>query len=113
MPAAAYVPERGDIVWLDLDPLAGLGQIGYRPVLVLSPRTYNGKAGLMLCCPLTTTVNGYPFEVPLSGQLVSTAALSDQIKSLDWRKRRAQKRGAATPTELAQVLGKIRALFGI
>lgn len=62
-----YVPDSGDIVWLDVDPQAGHEQGGHHPALVLSPQTYNGRVGFMLCCPLTTRIKGYPFEVPLSG----------------------------------------------
>jgi mRNA-degrading endonuclease toxin of MazEF toxin-antitoxin module len=61
----AYVPERGDAVWITLDPQAGHEQAGRRPALVLSPAFYNARAGLALLCPITGQVKGYPFEVPL------------------------------------------------
>jgi len=80
----AYAPERGDIVWLSFDPQAGREQVGHRLALVLSPRAYNAKAGLMLCCPMTTKIKGYPFEVAIAGP-TGSAALADQVKSLDWR----------------------------
>ena len=86
-----YVPERGDVVWLNFTPQAGHEQAGHRPALVLSPAAYNGKTGLMLCCPITSQVKGYPFEVPIpDGLPVSGTILSDQVKSLDWRARRAE-----------------------
>jgi len=85
---SGYVPERGDAVWITLDPQAGHEQKGRRPALVLSPLAYNGLVGLALLCPITSRVKGYPFEVALpDGLPVSGAVLSDQVKSLDWKVR--------------------------
>ena len=89
---AEYAPQRGDIVWLRFTPHAGHEQAGRRPALVLSPRLYNRKVGLAVCCPITSKVKGYPFEVELPEGLEATGAvLCDQLKSLDWRARRAQR----------------------
>lgn len=107
-----YVPDVGDIVWLQFTPRAGHEQAGRRPALVLSPKTYNNKTGLMLCCPMTTQIKGYPFEVALTGLKLS-AALSDQIKSLDWIARKAAYKGKATAAELAEVRQKAAALLGL
>lgn len=86
-----YVPDRGDLVWLQFDPQAGHEQAGRRPALVLSPRAYNSKVGLGLFCPVTSQVKGYPFEVTLPpDRPVSGVILADQIKSLDWRTRHAE-----------------------
>lgn len=86
-----YVPERGDVVWLSLDPQTGHEQAGRRPCLVLSSIEYNSKVGLALFCPITNQIKGYPFEVVLPGeQKVSGAILSDQVKSLDWRSRKIE-----------------------
>ena len=83
-------PGRGDAVWIDLDPQAGREQAGRRPVLVLSPARYNTRVGLIVCCPVTSRVKGYPFEVALpQGLPISGVVLADQVKSLDWRARRA------------------------
>jgi mRNA interferase MazF len=88
---AAYTPERGDVLWIDLNPQAGHEQAGRRPALVLSPASYNGKVGLAVICPVTNQVKGYPFEVAVpSGLAVTGVVLSDQAKSLDWRARRAE-----------------------
>jgi mRNA interferase MazF len=106
-----YVPEAGDIVWINFDPQAGHEQAGHRPAVVLSPAAYNGKTSLMLCCPMTTQIKSYPFEVLIAGATRS-AVLADQIKSLDWRRRRARRKGAVSPAELAEVRAKIRALIG-
>src|SRR5437667_1530271 len=92
---AAYIPDRGDAVWITLDPQAGHEQAGRRPALVLSPSAYNGRVGLALFCPITSQVKGYPFEVPLpAGSPASGVAGADQVKSLDWRARRAALIGA-------------------
>ncbi len=106
-----YVPERGDIVWLSFDPQAGHEQAGHRPALVLSPKAYNAKSGLMLCCPMTTKIKGYPFEVSINGPSPSVA-LADQVKSLDWRARNASKKGVATKAAIMEALAKARALLG-
>src|SRR5256712_14029729 len=82
---AGYIPERGDAVWITLDPQAGHEQAGRRPALVLSPSAYNGRVGLALFCPITNQVKGYPFEVLIPpGSPVTGVVGSDQVKSLDW-----------------------------
>lgn len=107
----SYVPEAGDVVWLQFSPQSGHEQSGHRPALVLSPARYNERAGLMLCCPMTTRVKGYPFEVALEGEPRSVV-LSDQIKSLDWRARGAVRKGRVSALELAKVRANARALIG-
>ena len=109
--ARRYVPAAGDIVWLRFTPQAGHEQAGHRPALVVSPATYNGKTGLMLCCPMTSHIKGYPFEVALDAKPVSVV-LADQVKSLDWRAREARPKGRATDAELAAVRTRIVALVG-
>lgn len=85
-----YIPERGDLIWLQFNPQAGHEQAGHRPAIVLSPASYNGRVGLALLCPITSQVKGYPFEVALPpGLPLSGVILSDQVKSLDWRIRQA------------------------
>jgi len=108
---ARYVPDAGDIVWLEFDPQAGREQAGHRPALVLSPAAYTGKTSLMICCPMTTRIKGYPFEVRIAGA-ASSVALSDQVRSLDWRARRATRKGRATAAKLAEVRLKARAVMG-
>jgi mRNA interferase MazF len=106
-----YVPEAGDIVWLSFNPQAGREQAGHRPAVVLSPAVYNAKTSLMACCPMTTQIKNYPFEVVISAANPS-AVLTDQVKSLDWRRRRAKRKGAISVDELVEVRAKIRALIG-
>ena len=109
--AQSYVPDVGDIVWVSFNPPTGHEQSGHRPAVVLSPATYNAKTSLMVCCPMTTQIKNYPFEVLIAGPSRS-AVLADQVKSLDWRKRRAKRKGIISAGELAEVRAKIRALIG-
>ena len=108
-----YVPDAGDVVWLTFDPQAGHEQAGHRPALVLSPALYNGKVGLMVCCPMSTQVKGYPFEVAALVDGQEGVVLSDQVKSLDWKARRAKKKGTVPDTVVAEVRAKIKALLQI
>ena len=109
--AKAYVPERGDIVWLQFDPQAGHEQAGHRPAFVVSPRAYNRKVGLALFCPITSRSKGYPFEVPLpKGGKACGAILSDQLKSLDWKARKAVRFDSASDVIVQEVTARILAL---
>jgi len=109
--AALAVPACGDVVWLEFNPRAGSEQVGHRPALVVSPRSYNQKVGLALACPITSRVKGYPFEVELPpGLEVQGAILCDQIKSLDWRARRATRLGSVPGTVMHEVTARILAL---
>jgi mRNA interferase MazF len=83
---------------------------GHRPALVLSPAAYNDKTSLMICCPMTTQIKNYPFEVLIAGT-PENVVLADQVKSLDWRSRKARRKGTVSPEELAEVRAKILALI--
>ncbi len=108
----AYVPERGDAVWIDFSPQAGHEQAGRRPALALSPAAYNRKVGLALFCPITRKVKQYPFEVLIpKGDQLKGVILSDQIKSLDWRVRKAELITQLPDKVIAEVLKKIKALL--
>jgi mRNA interferase MazF len=109
---AGYVPERGDIVWVTLDPQAGHEQTGRRPAAVLSPSTYNDKVGLAILCPITSQTKGYPFEVQIPGGLAITGViLADQVKSLDWRARKAEFAGTLPAATITEVLQKLNTLL--
>ena len=102
-----FVPQRGDVVWITLNPQAGHEQAGRRPAVILSPQAYNAKVGLALLCPITSQVKGYPFEVAIpSGLPVAGVILSDQIKSLDWRVRGAEWACSLPPETTAEALAK-------
>ena len=111
MATREVVPALGDVVWLEFDPQAGHEQAGHRPALVISPAAYNGKSGLMVCCPMSTKIKGHPFEVVTEVDGVQSAILSDQVKSLDWRIRKAKKKATVSPEVLAHVRAKIKALL--
>lgn len=107
-----YVPERGDAVWLDFNPQSGHEQAGRRPALVISPKAYNQKVGLALFCPITSQVKGYPFEVAIpKGSKLNGVVLSDQIKSLDWRARKAKLITKLPVNIVDEVLLKTRTLL--
>ena len=132
--ARPQVPDAGEIVWIRFDPQAGHEQAGHRPAVVLTPAAYNAKTSLMVCCPMTTQIKNYPFEVligaagpraeerPAGRQPANreigvpgagpSVVLADQVKSLDWRKRRAKRKGRVSAAELEEVRAKGRALIG-
>ena len=113
MTAVPRAPARGDTVWIDFDPQAGSEQAGRRPAVVLSPLAYNRTVGLALLCPITSRVKGYPFEVALPpGLPVRGVVLADQIKSLDWRARRAEVRASLPTDTLDEILRKAGFLLG-
>jgi mRNA interferase MazF len=108
----AYIPDRGDMVWITLNPQAGHEQAGRRPALVLSPAAYNGKVGLAILCPVTSQVKGYPFEVLIpEGLKISGAILADQVKCLDWQVRQAERICELPKTALVEVLQKLATLI--
>ena len=108
--ADSYIPEAGDIVWLHFNPQAGHEQAGHRPALVVSPSAYNAKTGLMLCCPMTTKIKGYPFEVIIDTSPAGVV-LADQIKSLDWLARKASFKEKITSAQLKEVRKKATLLI--
>ena len=108
----AYVPECGDVVWMTLNPQAGREEAGRRPAVVVSPQSYNGKVGLAIFCPVTSQIKGYPFEVLIpAGLPVTGAILSDQVKGLDWRARKAELICALPARTISEVLQKLAALL--
>ena len=109
----AYIPERGDVIWISFNPQVGHEQAGRRPAVVLSPKAYNGKVGLAILCPITNQAKGYPFEVELPGEIdVTGVILSDQVKSLDWRVRKAEFKESLPEEVIDEVLAKLGTLLG-
>ncbi len=110
--ATEYLPEAGDLIWLEFTPQAGREQAGRRPGLVLSPRAYNAKTSLAIVCPITSQAKGYPFEVALpAGGKIGGVVLSDHVKNLDWRQRRATKAGKVSAVVLRNVRERIAVLL--
>ena len=108
-----YAPERGDLLWLSFDPQAGHEHAGRRPAFVLSPESYNQKTSLLLACPVTSRVKGYPFEVALPSDLpISGVILADQIKSLDWKARKAEFVARTPVSVIEDVLSLVLPLIG-
>jgi mRNA interferase MazF len=85
-----YVPDRGDIIWIEFNPQAGQEQAGRRPALVISPKSYNGITGLCVLFPITNQIKGYPFEVEIPKSKITGVILCDHIKNLDWKARNAE-----------------------
>jgi mRNA interferase MazF len=107
----AYIPEAGDIVWLTISNQFEYERAGYRPSVVLSHQAYNAKTGLLVCVPITNQIKGYPFEVLLSSSDANGVALADQVKSLDWRSRKIQYKGRASPGEIQTIKAKLATLL--
>jgi mRNA interferase MazF len=106
-----YTPDRGDIVWLNFTPQAGHEQKGKRPAIILSPKEYNKKTGLAVCCPITSNIKGYPFEVIVNGKKIAGAVLSDHLKNLDWKARDIKYIEKAHAEVLNEVVEKISVLI--
>ena len=106
-----WAPDAGDIVWMHFNRQAGHERSGHRPALVVSPRSYNVRSGLMLCCPLTTRIKGYPFEVAVPGP-PGSVVLAEQVRSLDWRARGATPKGRVSGAVMAAVRERVSALIG-
>jgi mRNA interferase MazF len=108
-----YVPEAGDIAWLDFDPQAGGEQSRRRPALVLTDQSYNRASGLAVVCPLTSKRKPYPFALPVTVDEIEGAVLVDHLKSVDWQIRSAEFHSKANPKLLKQVRAYVGVLLGI
>lgn len=106
-----FIPRRGDLVWVDLNPKKGKQQAKVRPAIVVSPQPYNEKSSLALMCPITSVQKGYPFEVSVKDTKVSGVILADHIRSLDWRVRNTKFIAKAKPGVIAEVQAKLLLLI--
>jgi len=107
-----YVPQRGDIVWINFTPQAGHEQSGKRPALVISPLIYNKKVGLAVFCPITSQIKGYPFEIIIpDGNKIRGVILADQVKSLDYNSRKVQFISKLPSVATEEVLNKLMTLI--
>ncbi|MBI9102625.1 MAG: endoribonuclease MazF [Spirochaetales bacterium] len=112
MVTTMYIPGRGDLVWINFTPHSGHEESGKRPAIVLSPYEYNKKTSFMVACPITSKVKGYPFEVTVNAQQIKGVVLSDQVKNLDWKQRKASFIEKASSEMLEQVQEKLLLLIG-
>jgi mRNA interferase MazF len=109
-----YCPDAGDLVWIDLSPTLGHEQSGHRPAIVLTPRSYNGRSGLCILCPITSRVRGYPFEIAIPpGHLISGVVLADQLRSASWEKRHLKVAGTASAKLMDEVRERLAVLLQI
>lgn len=109
---AEYVPDRGDLAWVDLNPQMGHEQAGRRPTLILSPKSYNRKTGLCILCPATRHAKGYAFEVENPSEEDSQSILlADHVRCIDWRTRRAEFIRHVPAEVLQEVAAKLEALI--
>lgn len=107
-----YVPARGDVVTINFNPQAGKEQAGKRPAVVVSPKSYNEKTGLALCCPITSQIKGYPFEVSLPlGFKTKGVVLADHVKNLDWAARKVKFVEILSYSALGEVMDKLNLLL--
>ncbi len=106
-----YVPHRGDIVWINLNPTKGHEQGGSRPALVISSQSYNERVGMMLVCPITSQIKGYPFEVALKLRDVEGVVLVDQVRSIDWTCRPVSLGGRCDEETVEEVQHKLNVLI--
>jgi mRNA interferase MazF len=106
-----YIPQRGDIVWINFNPVSGHEQKGRRPAIVISPKEYNEKVGLGLFCPITSKIKSYPFEVKVENRKINGVVLSDQIKSFDWKIREIEFITKAAPQKINEIIDKINVLL--
>jgi len=106
-----YIPERGDVVWLNFNPSSGHEQQGKRPAFVISPKEYNEKTGLGLFCPITSKIKNYPFEVKIENKKINGVVLADQIKSLDWQTRDIEFIVKESTNRIEEIISKIGVLL--
>jgi len=107
-----YIPDRGDVVWVDFNPTKGREQAKVRPAMVVSPKAYNQKTSLAIMCPITSVAKAYPFEVPVTSKKVSGVVLSDHVRSVDWKARNAKFISKAKPAVVSEVQRKIMLVIG-
>jgi mRNA interferase MazF len=106
-----FIPDKGDIIWLDFNPQAGHEQSGKRPALVISPKNYNKITSLCILFPITSKIKGYPFEVSITSPEIEGVVLADQIKNLDWKVRNAKLIAKTNPVIVQEVIDLFNTLI--
>lgn len=105
-----YIPERGDVIWIDFDPTKGHEQKGRRPAVVLSSKIYNEPSRFLLACPISSRIKGYPYEVVIMGTFQG-AVLVDHVRSLDWSARPIKRAGTVSEHILFEIQKKLKTLL--
>ncbi len=112
MASKRYIPARRDVVWLDFEPTKGKEIGKYRPALVLSSRAYNRKTGLLICCPISTSIRGGTTEVPISNLGRPSVVAASLIQTLAWEERKVKKIVTAKRSEFQETVLKLLPLIG-
>ena len=112
MEPAPYIPARRDVVWLDFEPSKGKEIGKYRPALVLSIQEYNRKTGLLICCPISTSIRGVTTEVPISNLEKPSVITAGLVQTLSWKERRVKKIMTASQHEFRETLLRLLPLIG-
>ena len=112
MASSRYVPERTDVIWLDFEPVKGREIGKYRPALVLSSREYNAKTGLLICCPISTSIRGATTEVPIAGLEQPSVIVANLVQTLAWKERKAKRINEASMDEFRETLARLLPLIG-
>ncbi|OGT38628.1 MAG: MazF family transcriptional regulator [Gammaproteobacteria bacterium RIFCSPHIGHO2_12_FULL_38_14] len=107
-----YIPERFDVIFLDFEPKKGKEIGKYRPAFVLSSKAYNKKTGLLICCPISTSIRGHLTEVPIDGLEKSSVIASSIVQTLSWQNRKAKFIKKVSPEILEAVLQRLLPLIG-
>ena len=107
-----YVPGRGDIIWINLDPRVGHEQSGRRPALVLSPSLFSRRAGLAVICPITTKPKGLLFETPLTNTTTKGVVLTIHVRSVDFTVRKIKFIEKAPSYIVEEIADKVDLIIG-
>jgi len=110
--AGRYIPDRNDIVFLDFEPTKGKEIGKYRPALVLSSKVYNQRSGLLICCPISTSIRGAATEVPIGNLESPSVVASNLINTLDWSERKVKKVTEAEQGVMEEVILRVIPLIG-
>lgn len=112
MMPSSYVPSRGEIIWLDFEPVKGKEIGKYRPALVLSSKAYNQQTGLLICCPVSTSIRGAATEVPVKNLDKPSVVASSLVQTLAWKQRKAKFIIQSDADVVEQVLLRLLPLIG-
>lgn len=108
----AYIPDRNEIVWLDFEPTKGKEIGKYRPAFILSSKAYNKKSGLLICCPISTSIRGNLTEVPINALEKPSVIATGIIQTLSWKERKVKYIAHAPESILQEVLARLLPLIG-